>query len=348
MVDDRDLTTRQKVILRMVVEEYVASNTPVGSKHLARRDGMEYGASTVRAELARLEQLDLLDQPHTSAGRVPTDAGYRYYVDHLVPRGESTAARELVQQALEVWEIRRELDLAMRSTAEAIAQVTDMLGVVSAPPAESTTIRRVEVLLLQPQLVMVVVITSTGDVDKRMFAFDAPVDPMLADWASDFLNEQIGGMSPGARSMAARLADPSLGPRELAFIRTIGPAVTELGGDEDTVIFIGGQSRFVQLHRAQDVLEMGAIMHALEERYALLQLLRGTLSGPEVLLRIGSEVAVPDLRGVSVVAAGYGSARRHLGAVSVIGPTRMDYRLAIATVREAARALSAHVEEVYE
>lgn len=345
---DERLTGRQEVILRMVVEEYVATSIPVGSKHISEHEDMDYGSSTVRAELARLEQLDLLDHPHTSAGRVPTDAGYRYYVDHLVPRGDLTPARQAVQQALEVGEIRRELDQAMRHTAEAIAQVTDMLGVVSAPPAESTTIRRMEVLLLQPQLVMVVVITSTGDVRKRMFAFDAPVDPMLADWASDFLNEQLGGLYPGARSMAARLADPSLAVRERAFIQAISAAVTELGAEEESVIYVGGQARFLQAHRARDMVEMGAIMRALEERYSLLRLLRGALGGPDVFLRIGGEVTVPDLQGVSVVAANYGSTRRNLGAVSVIGPTRMDYRLAIATVREAARALSSYVEEVYE
>jgi len=342
------LTDRQEQILRIVVEEYVATNTPVGSKHIAQSEGMEYGSSTVRSELARLEQLELLDSPHTSAGRIPTDTGYRYYVDHLVPRGGLTPAREKVQQALEVGEIRRELDQAMRRTAEAIAQVTNMLGVVSAPPAESTTIRRVEVLLLQPQLVMIVVITSTGDVKKRMFAFDAPVDAKLADWASDFLNEQVGGLYPGARSIGTRLADPSLGPLERAFIAAIASAVTELDPDEDSTIYVGGQAQFLEVHRSQEVLQMGAIMHALEERYALLQLLRGALGGGDVFLRIGGEVTVPDLQGVSVVAANYGSTRRDLGAVSVIGPTRMDYRLAIATVREAARALSSYVEEVYE
>lgn len=348
MADSR-LTPRQELILRIVVEEHVATRAPVGSKNIAEREGIGFGPSTVRAELAHLELRELLDHPHTSAGRVPTDAGYRYYVDHLVPRGgESTAVVRQVRGALGVGEMRRELDGAMRRIADAMSQVTSMLGVVTAPPAQSSTIRRVEVLLLQPQLVMMVVITSTGAVTKRMFAFEQPVDAKLADWAGDFLNEQLTGTPVGARSTLARLADPSLGRRERDFLDTLTGALVDLDDEPEASIYVGGQARFLQEHRAQDLVEIGGIMRALEERYALLQLLRGALGGPEVFLRIGAELADPDLRGLSVVAANYGSARRNLGAVSVIGPTRMDYGLAIATVREAAHALSAYIEEVYE
>ena len=346
---DLRLTPRQETILRIVVERHIATAAPVGSKNIAGQEGIDFASSTVRSELARLEGLELLNHPHTSAGRVPTDAGYRYYVDHLVPRSEVALAPTAIANALDVGEIRREVDAAMRRIADAMSQVTNMLGVVTAPPARSATIRRVEVLVLQPQLVMVVVITSTGAVTKRMFAFDHAVDPRLADWASDFLNERLVGLAVGARTLGSRLADPSLGHREQEFVAALGSALTELD-DEETqgALYVGGQARFLEDHRAQDLLEMGSLMRALEERYALLHLLRGALTGNDVYLRIGAEVADPDLRGVSIVAANYGVTRRNLGTVSVIGPTRMDYRLAIATVREAAHALSAYVEEVYE
>jgi heat-inducible transcriptional repressor len=347
-MSERQLTPRQEMILRIVVEEHVATRAPVGSKNIAGHEGIEFGSSTVRSELARLEQLELLDHPHTSAGRVPTDAGYRYYVDHLVPRGEQTPVVRTVRGALEVGEMRREVEGAMRRIADAMSQVTNMLGVVTAPPAQSATIRRVEVLLLQPQLVMVVVITSTGAVTKRMFAFAEAVDPRLADWAGDFLNEQLTGLPVAARSTASRLADPTLAVREREFLDAIGVALLELDDVEEGSIYVGGQARFLQQHRSQDLVQISGIMRALEERYALLDLLRGTLGGHDVFLRIGAELHDPDLQGVSVVAARYGSARRNLGAVSVIGPTRMDYRLAIATVREAAHALSDFIEEVYE
>ena len=341
------LSPRQEAILRMVVERHVTTAAPVGSKNIAGQSGMDFASSTVRSELARLEQLGLLDHPHTSAGRIPTDAGYRYYVDHLGPADQLPAPRE-VSGALVVGEMRREVDAAIRRVADAMSQVTNMLGVVTAPAARSATVRRVEVLVLQPQLVMVVAITSTGAVTKRMFAFDHAVDPHLADWASDFLNERVVGLPVGARIIASRLADPSLDPREHGFIEAIGTVLTDLEDDEaEGTLFVGGQARFLEENRAQDLIEIGSLMHALEERYVLLELLRGALAANEVYLRIGAELPEPSLRGMSIVAANYGVARRNLGTVSVIGPTRMDYRLAIATVREAAHALSEYVEEVY-
>ncbi len=347
--DDLTLTPRQEAILRLVIEQHVATGIPIGSKNIAGRDGVDFASSTVRSELARLEQLELLDHPHTSAGRIPTDTGYRYYVDHLVGRGDHTPALQSITTALDVGEMRREVDLAMRRIADAMSQVTNMLGVVTSPPAQSATIRRVEVLLLQPQLVMVVAITSTGAVTKRMFAFDRPVDPKLADWASDFLNERLTGRAVGARTTASKLAEPSLGPAEQAFVSALAPAVTELDDeDEQGHLYVGGQARFLEEHRTQDVVEIGSLIRTLEERYAILNLLRGALGGNEVYLRIGRELTDPFLPGVSIVAANYGVARRNLGTVSVIGPTRMDYGLAIATVREAAHALSAYIEEVYE
>ncbi len=347
MTDER-LTSRQEAILRVVVERHVDTASPVGSKDIAGREGLDFASSTVRSELARLEHLGLLNHPHTSAGRVPTDAGYRYYVDHLVRRDQMPVPRAIAS-ALEVGEMRREVDAAMRRLADAMSQITNMLGVVTGPTAMSATVRRVEVLVLQPQLVMVVIITSTGAVTKRMFAFDKPVDPKLADWASDFLNERTVGLPVGARTTSTRLGDQPLGPREQVFIEALASALTDLDDEEEQgSLFVGGQARFLEENRTQDLVEIGALMRALEERFALLQMLRGALAGNDVYLRIGAELPDPSLRGVSIVAANYGVTRRNLGTVSVIGPTRMDYRLAIATVREAAHALSAFVEEVYE
>jgi len=237
-----------------------------------------------------------------------------------------------------------EVDQTLRRLADAISEVTDLLGVVTGPPVASATVRHVEVLLLQPQLVTVVVITSTGDVAKRLFAFNQPVDPGLAEWAAAFLNERVQGLAVGARSLAARLADPSLGPLETAFLQAIAPALTDL--EEERAVYVSGQARVLSDARRGEIAEIDGLMRALEERYALLAVLRGALDGARTYLRIGSELP-SGLSGVSIVAAGYGPARGNLGAVSLIGPVRMDSALAIATVREASRALSSYVEDVY-
>ena len=338
------LTPRQEEVLCAVVERHIASGQPVGSKHIAGEGGLDWASSTIRNELHRLEDLGYLNHPHTSAGRVPTEVGYRYYVDELLPRGPLPTTGGELTRTLGTDVARVEVDQTLRRLADAMSEVTNLLGVVTGPPVASATVRHVEVLLLQPQLVTVVVITSTGDVAKRLFAFDRPVDPGLADWAAAFLNERVQGLPVGARSIASRLTDPSLSSMERAFVDALSPALMDL--EEDRAVYVSGQARVLTDERRREIAEIDGLMRALEERYALLAVLRGALDGTRTYLRIGSELP-SDLSGVSIVAAGYGPPRGNLGAVSLIGPVRMDYALAIATVREASLALSSYVEDVY-
>ena len=342
------LSERQESVLRMVVETHIESGQPVGSKHLAGRDGLDFSASTVRYELARLEQFGYLNHPHTSAGRVPTDRGYRYYVDTLGDTSPAQQVSDAIAVALASDDTRREVDSALRRVADAVAQTTNLLGVVTAPPIGGTTIRRVDVLAIQPHLVMVLVITSTGEVSKRVVQVEQIVDQRMADWAAEVLNELVGGLPVGSRKIGERLRDPGFSPREASLLGLLSPALTELDIDEqEGVIYVGGQAQLVAGMHGGDVERLDALMRALEERYALLALLRGALARNQLYMHIGDELPAPALRGFSMIAANYGVPRRNLGTVSVFGPTRMDYRQAIATVREAAQSLSTYVEEVF-
>ena len=164
---------------------------------------------------------------------------------------------------------------ALERLADVVSQVTSLLGIVTAPPPRSSTVRHVvEVLLLQPQLVMVVVITSTGAVTQRVFAFEGPVDPGLCEWAGAFLNEQVSGLAVGARMIATRIAEPSLGARETAFLEAISPALVDLDEQAVGAMFVGGQARFLAEQRHLDLLAIDALMESLEERYQLLAFLR--------------------------------------------------------------------------
>ncbi|MSO44384.1 MAG: heat-inducible transcription repressor HrcA [Thermoleophilia bacterium] len=338
------LTPRQEEVLLVVVERHIASGQPVGSKHISGEGALDWASSTIRSELHRLEDLGYLKHPHTSAGRVPTEVGYRYYVDELLPRRPLPATGASIMASLGADMVRVEVDQTLRRLADAMSEVTNLMGVVTGPPVASATVRHVEVLLLQPHLVTVVIITSTGDVAKRLIAFDRPVDHGLAEWAAAFLNDRVQGLPVGARSIAARLIDPSLGPAEIGFLEAIAPALIDL--PEDRSVYVSGQARVLTDERRGEITEIEGLMRALEERYLLLAVLRGALDDGRTYLRIGSELPT-DLSGVSIVAAGYGPPRGNLGAVSLIGPVRMDYALAIVTVREAARALSSYVEDVY-
>jgi len=335
------LTERQQLVLRKVVEEYLDGGVPVASKLLSTE--VKWGPSTIRNELASLEELGMLAHPHTSAGRIPTEAGYRYFVDQLLAAGsEDTAPR------LSLSLVRRELDEAMQVTSETLSQVTNLLAIVTAPPIETSTIRHVEVLLLQPQVLMVVVITSAGGVTKRLFTFSKPIDSGLADWAASYLNERLVGLGLGARMLHQRLYDPSLSGSEFEFLDAIAGAFTELDEGTHDALYVGGASRLLRDDRFKDASELNLLMDMLERRVTLLGVLRAALTGRDVVVRIGAENDAPALRSVALVAAAYGLPQRNLGSVSVIGPLRMDYGSAIRTVREAAAQLSTFVAEVYD
>ena len=335
------LSARQELILRLVVDAYLASGKPVASKPIAERGEVEWGPSTVRAELAALEAAGYLTHPHTSAGRVPTETGYRYYVDRLMEAEPPAAAK------LEISRLRREIDEAMRETTAALARVTDLMALATAPPLATATIRRVEVLLLQPTRVVAIAIASTGAVAKRVFDFEHPVDPGLVEWASSYLNESLTGLGVGARMISDRLGDPALDSLEADFVKTLGTAFTELEQEAGETLYMEGASRLLSEQHQDDLPRADRLMTALERRAGVLGMMRSALEERSVFLWIGGENPQPELRSVSFVGANYGLAHRNLGAVGVVGPMRMDYATAIASVRGAAHELSRYCESVY-
>lgn len=332
--------------MKLVVDAYLASAKPVPSKEVADRPEVAWGPSTVRAELAALESAGLLTHPHTSAGRVPTDSGYRRYVDLLMASGVLPAETRV---ELEISRLRREVDEAMRETTAALARVTDLVAMATAPPPGwAATIHRVEVLRLQPTKVVVIAIASTGDVARRVFEFDRPVDPGLVEWASSYLNESLAGLGVGSRMIAGRLAAPELDGVEARFVATLGAAFTELERETGADLYMDGASRLLSEAHRPDLPDADELMTALERRAGVLQMLRSSLEERSVFLWIGEENPHPELRSVSVVGANYGLGHRNLGSVGVVGPLRMDYATAIASVRGAARELSRYFETVYD
>lgn len=341
---ERELSSRQRQILALVVEEYVSSGQPVGSKTLVERSGINVSSSTVRYELAELEDLGLLTHPHTSAGRIPTDSGYRFYVDRVLERPDPRPPAPL---ALDLASVSNEIDLALQRTTEALAQLTHLMALVTAPALETTVVRHVEVLQLQPQVVVVVVITQTGGVTKRLFVFAEPVDARLVGWSADYLNETLGGQRLGARLLRQCFEDTGLTSREQEFLAELRPAFEDLMEGPQNV-FVGGAADVLDEFRSEDVRAFRRLVDALEQRASLLDLMRQSLVSRRPFVRVGAEIGDPALERVSVVGHAYGLTNRNLGTVSLIGPTRMDYPTAIAAVRLAATELSRFVEDIYE
>src|SRR5215475_4817393 len=323
MQETVELSERQQAVLRRVVEEFVGTGQPVGSKTLVERSDLRVSPSTVRADLAELENLGLLTHPHTSAGRVPTERGYRYYADELLGR-------------LEPHPPAFPLDLTSAGNE-----------VVSAPPLEATHVRHVEVLLLQPQLVMVVVITSAGGVSKRLFHFHEPVDAGLAQWANDYLNEAVSGLQLGTGLLRRRFDDAGLSAAERAFLAALRPAFTELVSAEQR-LYVGGAADLLGEVRAEELDAYRSLFELVERRADLLDVLGQPSASQRPFVRLGHELAHPALAEIALVGACYGLVHRALGAVSLVGPVRMDYEKALGAVRSAALELSRFVESIYD
>jgi heat-inducible transcriptional repressor len=338
------LSARKREILRRVVEEYVVTGQPVGSRALVERSGLQVSPSTVRSELAELEALGLLMHPHTSAGRIPTESGFRLYAEELVDTIEGRPGNLDV----DLRSMRDEIEDALRVTSESLSRATRLLALVSAPSLDTASIRHIEVLALQPTSVMVVVITSTGGVTKRLFRLEQPVDPGLLTWAREYLNDELVGERLGASAVRRKLQAPGLGPRERAFLELVGTAVLDAGSEDAPQVFVGGSVGLLEEVRADELEATMRLLELLERRAAVLELVSEALEPRRPVVHVGPEVGGGQLHHVSLVGATYGIRSTPLGAVGLVGPLRMDYEKAIRTVRAAAFELSRFVEDVYE
>jgi heat-inducible transcriptional repressor len=337
------LTPRQRDILSRVVEAYIATGQPVGSRYLVERAGLQVSSSTVRNELAELEARGLLTHPHTSAGRVPTEQAYRLHADELLSRQKQRPG----SFPLDLSELRREIDSALETTSEVLSRATHMLALVSAPQLQTTSVRHVEVVLLNPRTVMAVVITSTGGVAKRVITFEGPVDPGLAKWAREYLNERLAGLRLGTNAVRRALEEPSLTAAERSFVGALGGVFTDVMQSEQR-LYLGGAAEVLEAAREDELDLYRQVLITLEQRAALLELLGEALDPLRTWVRLGGELDHPALQDAALVGATYGLTNRALGAVGLLGPVRMDYEKAIRSVRGAAQELSRFVEDVYE
>ena len=341
------LTERQQRILNLVVGAYLESGKPVGSAAIAEDPDVEWGPSTVRAELAALEREGYLDPP----AHLRRPGADRLRLPLLRRRAASPPGRSPGPRAasLDLSQMRREVEEALRETAvDALADDRPARGRHRAAAVGGAHPPRRGAAAAAAASVMVVVIASNGAVTKRVFNFAAAVDPGLVEWASSFLNERLVGLALGARMTGDRLDDPELGPAERGFLAEIGDAFTGLEREAESDLYVEGAARLLSAEHAPDLPRADSLMRALERRANLLEVLRSTLDERSVFMWIGDENPAPELRSVSVVGANYGLGYRNLGTVGVVGPLRMDYATAIASVREAAGELSRFFESVYE
>jgi heat-inducible transcriptional repressor len=329
MSDDRRLA-----VLRAIVEDYVATQEPVGSRALVERHHLGVSPATIRNDMAALEDDGYIAQPHTSAGRVPTDKGYRLFVDRLATVKPLTPAERRAIQAF--LEGAVDLDDVVSRTVRLLAQVTRQVAVVQYPSLTRSTVRHVEVLSFAPARLMLVVITNTGRVEQRVVDCPRPVDEQtVADLRARLNTAAVGKRLTDVASAVDSLADTFAQVDRPAVAAVAATLVETLVEEAEERVLLGGTANLTRF--GQDFPDsVQPVLEALEEQVVLMRLLGEATAPDEVSVRIGHENTLEGLGGTSVVTVGYGT-EEAVARLGVVGPTRMDYPGTMGAVRAVAR-----------
>lgn len=332
------LDERKTAILRAVVKEYIETAQPVGSSHVARSPEVRVSSATIRNEMAVLEQEGFLTQPHTSAGRIPTDKGYRYFVDHLTQPGHLDAVRS--QQVHEFFtSTHRAVEQMLAESSRLLSRLTDYAAVVVGPNTETTTVRSVQLVGLSSRMATAVVVLSNGSVVNETFELpddtsDARIAAASAHLNGHFHNRSLGGT--GGPTPSGDAAVDELCTRAVA-------ALAGRAAEGEAPLYVGGAARMAQAFDAVEVVRN--VLATLEQQYVVVSLLKDVMNRG-LTVAIGAEHGVEPLAACSVVVAPYIVDGEPVGTVGVLGPTRMNYPHALAAVEVVSEQLGARLAEV--
>jgi heat-inducible transcriptional repressor len=335
-VEDRKLE-----VLRAIVEDFISTNEPVGSKSLLDRHNLGVSSATIRNDMAALEEEGLIAQPHTSAGRVPTDAGYRVFVDRLTEiKPLSGAEKRAIATFLEG---AVDLDDVLHRAVRALAQLTRNVAVVQYPSLSRSRVRHLELVMISTTRLMLVLITDTGRVEQRLVDLAAPVREEDVYDLRATLNAKLRDRPLADTPEIVGELPEHVGPKLRGMLATLSSVLLEVLVEPNSDrLLLGGTAN---LSQTIDFPAIRPVLETLEEQVVLLRLLDQSVSSSKVVVRIGNETQVEGLASASVVSSGYGLHGSAVGAVGVLGPRRMDYAHTMARVAAVARYVGNLLED---
>jgi len=331
------LDARKKAILFVAVQEYILTAEPVSSQKLVEKYQLGVSSATVRNELAALEELGYLRQPHTSAGRIPTDSAYRFYVDSTSDKPGLTAQEE--KSIIRLYSaINKEMEELLRETTQILSNLTNYIAVVMAPTFKRSIIKHIDIVSLSPRHVLLVLITDKGQVLKRTVSVN-DADKNIEN-IEQLLNEKLQGLDQ--LEISKRKDDIELPDQDkLKLVQTLIDEIADMmQSDHKERVFLKGTSSIFYQPEFEDLQKVQGLLGSLEHGYRLLQWLEDSYRTEKVLVRIGSENLDKNIKDCSVVASSYQVDGESLGTLGIIGPTRMNYARAISSVEFIAFNLS--------
>lgn len=334
-----ELSTRSRQILEAVVEDYIATAEPVGSSAVARRHALTLSPATVRNVMANLEELGLLTSPHTSAGRIPTEKAYRFYVDSLLELRKITREekKQIIKHCRQAGFGPTDI---LKETSRALSSLSNYMGIVIAPSFTSDVFRHIEFIHLSSRKVLAILVSRNGTVQNRLVETDEDFTPDDLVKMGNYLNELMQGLTifeAKERILAEMKKEKNQYDHLLSQALRISKQAVTVEHEE---IFVEGQSRILDQPEFNDVQRMKDIFRAFEEKGRLLQLLSRCMSAEGVRIYIGSEAPVSQMAGISLITSRFVTSSNTVGMLGIIGPTRMGYSSVIPIVDYTARLVS--------
>jgi heat-inducible transcriptional repressor len=338
------LNARHQGVLRAIVLDYIRTAEPVGSRTISRHYGFSLSPATIRSAMADLEELGYVAQPHTSAGRIPTDRGYRFYVDALMDRPQLSHA--------ELQRIERhvgpagEVEEMLREAGKLLSALSPYVAVVMTPRLQESQFRRVEFVASARDRVLAILLADTGLVHHKVIAVDEPMEQDELDRIARYLTDLLQGRSlREVRDLLLLQMAEEKAQYDRILARAIRLAARALEGEAEADVFVAGAAHIADQPEFADIAKMKALFAAFEEKSKLVKILNECLTGDDFTIFIGSEIPVREIQGLSVIAAPYRRGDRLLGVLGVLGPTRMDYGRALALVEATAKLLTRALTE---
>ncbi|MFH5182744.1 heat-inducible transcriptional repressor HrcA [Paenibacillus sp. TAB 01] len=340
------LTERQRQILSAIVDDYIRSAEPVGSRSISKRGNVGFSPATIRNEMSDLEEMGFLEQPHTSAGRIPSHKGYRYYVDHLVNLG-GLGQHEVDVLKLFFAEKMQEMEQVIQQVAMILSNLTNYTSIVMGPEMFNTTLRHMQIVPLNERTAVAIVVTNTGQVENRTVTLPEGIPMSEIEKVVNILNARMNNVP--LHHFKAKLYT-EIGEEMKNYVSGYEELLTMLNsvvlqGEDDHRIFLGGTTNMLTQPEFQDMEKVKSILDLLAETPTLAKLFSGASSGIHV--RIGSENTVAAISDCSLITASYSIEGQHVGTIGILGPTRMDYAKVINLLDHLSRDMTLVLERWY-
>lgn len=340
------LTDRQLFLLQILIDDYISSAEPVGSRAISKRTDVRYSSATIRNELLDLEEMGFLEKPHSSSGRIPSEKGYRFYVDHLL--SPELLSQDEIKNIEGLFAERLvELEKMAKQSAKILSDFTNYTSIVLGPEVFDTKLKHIQLIPLTRETAVAIIVTNTGHVENRTITMPAGIDGADIEKFVNILNERLSGV-PLLELRGAITREITKIVREN--VRTHQEMMmmfeSTFFADPSDKVFYGGKTNMLAQPEFNDVEKVRSLLNAIEEEDIVYRLLRSNSAG--IHIKIGHENDVQAIHHCSVITASYSLADEDVGTIAIIGPTRMQYRRVITLLDHVSNRLSQALTERYQ